>query len=59
MTGMELHLQVLGLFVMYRLSIVELTTDSMPKSISLTAVIDFDYDEDDGDSTPEAAWSFD
>ena len=44
---------------MYLLSIVKLTADSMPKSISLTGIIDLDYDEDDGDSTPEAAWSFD
>ena len=41
------------------LSIAELTTDIMPKSISLTGVIGSDYDEDDGDSAPEVAWSFD
>ena len=56
---MELHLLVFGPFVMHLLSIVELTADSMPKSISFTGVIDLDYDEDDGDSTLEAVWSFD
>ena len=56
---MGLHLSVSGPFVMYLLLIADLTTDSMPKSMSLTGVIDLDYDEDDGDSTPEAALSFD
>ena len=58
MTGIELHLLVSAPFVMYFLSIVKLTTDSMPKAISLTGVINSEYDQDDGDSTPEVVWSF-